>query len=66
MYVQSYAYTLRYMLLNSMDSKGCIEVYCAHHKYCRKLAGNIVTLKRFSIKLTTILVGYPLTFRQLA
>ena len=30
------------------------------------LAGNIVTLKRVSIKLTKILVGYHLTFRQLA
>ena len=29
------------------------------------ISGNIVTLKRFAIKLTTILVGYPLIFRQL-
>ena len=40
------------------------------NKYFRQLqvelAGNILTLKRFSIKLTTILLSYPLTFRQLA
>ena len=36
----------------------------SHYKYFRQLAGNILTLKRFSTKLTTILVGNPLTFRQ--
>ena len=35
-------------------------------KYFRQFGGNILTLKRFSIKLTTILVGNPLTFQQLA
>ena len=37
-----------------------------NYKYFRQVAGNILTLKLFSIKLTTILVGNPLTFRQLA
>ena len=31
-----------------------------------KLPENILTLKQFSIKLTTILVGNPLNIRQLA
>ena len=35
-------------------------------KYFRQLAGNILTLKRFSIKLPTILMGNTLIFRQLA
>ena len=36
----------------------------SHYKYYRQVAGNILNLKRFSIKLTTILVGHPLTLRQ--
>ena len=34
-----------------------------HYKYPWKLAGNILTLKRFSIRLTIILMGNPITFR---
>ena len=37
----------------------------SHYKYFRHLAVHILTLKRFSIKLTIIVVGNPLTFRQL-
>ena len=37
----------------------------SRYKYFRKLAGNILTLKRFSIKLSKMLVGNLLTFRQL-
>ena len=32
----------------------------SHYKYFLQLADNIVTFKRFYIKLTTILVGCPL------
>ena len=37
-----------------------------HYTYFWQLSGHIVTLKRFSIKLTILLVGNSLTFRQLA
>ena len=36
------------------------------YKYFRQVAGNILTLKRFSIKLTKIVVGNLLTFGQIA
>ena len=38
----------------------------SHYKYFRQLVGNILTLKRFFIKLIKILVGNPLTFRKLS
>ena len=38
----------------------------SHYTYFRQVAGNILTLKRFSIKLTTILVGNPLTSGNLS
>ena len=38
----------------------------SHYKYFSQLVGHILTLKRFSIELTTILVGYLLNFQQRA
>ena len=44
----------------------CLYSVTFPYKYFRQLAGNIYILKQFSIKLTKIVVGYPLNFRQLA
>ena len=49
-----------YLLCDMLFLKGV-----SHYKYFRQLTGNILTLKRFSIKLTTILVRNTFTFRQL-
>ena len=38
----------------------------SHYKYFQQVAENILILKRFSIKLTSILEVNPLTIRQLA